>query len=179
MIENSNIEFINLLDVDFELQKETRIWRNSKEVNEFFQLEHISEETHLNWLNSLNTKENAIAFLIFFNKNSIGLIYLRNIDNFDKSAELGIYIYDKNFRGKNIGFTAMNFIIEKAFYELKLEKLNLEVLDSNTAAINLYKKLNFIQKENNERIIIKNNNKIKVLSFVLNKEVFIKNANSI
>ena len=41
------IELVDLKTVPFELQLETRKWRNKKQVAKYFQLKHIDRATHL------------------------------------------------------------------------------------------------------------------------------------
>ena len=49
---NKDIELINFLEVPYEIQLETRNWRNSNSVLKWFKIPFIDEETRKNWLES-------------------------------------------------------------------------------------------------------------------------------
>lgn len=152
------IEFINLLEESDEIQLKTRDWRNSPEVAKYFQIAFIDEKTHIDWLKSLreNPPKN-IAFLIKFNQEYSGLIYFLKINYIAKEADIGIYIYNQNLRGKGIGQTAFEFAINYAREILKLSTIKLEVLKDNFNAIKLYENIGFkfIEQKNNEILIYK------------------------
>ena len=61
----------------------------------------------------------------------------------DKNAEFAISIR-KKYRGKGLGKQAIKDILEIAFYELKLNKVYLNVLSDNVNAIKAYEKSGFI-----------------------------------
>ncbi|MGH2649241.1 MAG: GNAT family N-acetyltransferase [Ginsengibacter sp.] len=68
-----------------------------------------------------------------------GEIYLR-----EKSAFLGrIIIGDKKFRGKGFGQVIVNQLIDFAFNTLNQPKIELNVFEWNTPAINCYKRVGF------------------------------------
>lgn len=138
------INFINLKDVDYNLQLEIRNWRNSKEVSKYFQIKYIPEDTHKQWLKKINIEESDIkAFLLKHNKTYIGLTYFMKINTISRTADWGIYIYPKDFRSKGYGKLVLEKSIKYAKDELKLEKLYLEVLENNHRAIKIYEMYGF------------------------------------
>lgn len=139
-----NLELINFIDVPYELQLETRNWRNAADVSKFFKLKLISEETHKKWLKSLTEKfPLSIAFIIYVNSIAVGVTYFHSIDYKNKQADWGIYIYNTNYRGQGVGHKVLNNCIEYATKELRLKNLFLDVNKFNTHAINLYKSFDF------------------------------------
>ena len=70
------IELVDLKTVPFELQLETRKWRNKKQVAKYFQLKHIDRAAHLGWLEKINAENptNA-AFIIKCNNEYVGMTY--------------------------------------------------------------------------------------------------------
>lgn len=100
-----------------------------------------------------NTKDkNQVLLGIYTSKNDfIGIARLMFIDWISKTTELGIYIGEKDFKGKGHGKEAVSLLINYAFNELNFHKINLRVLESNLNAKNLYLKAGFeiegIQKE--------------------------------
>ena len=57
--------------------------------------------------------------------------------------ELSIGIGDQSNRGKGYGSEAMRLIIDYAFFELNLHRIQLTVFDYNQQAIALYERLGF------------------------------------
>lgn len=138
------IEFINLINLPKNIQIEARNWRNNPEVLPYFVIQNIDEQTHQNWLDSMHLPNpRNIAFVIKFNQDYVGMIYLLGADYVAKLAEIGIYIHNSNMRGKGIGNKAFEYIINFAKIELKFKKLTLRVFKNNFNAIKLYEKFGF------------------------------------
>ena len=69
-----------------------------------------------------------------------GEIYLT-----DKSAHLGrILIGKEKYRGKGYGNKIVNYLLEYAFKNLNQSRVELNVFDWNTVAINCYKRVGFV-----------------------------------
>lgn len=80
-------------------------------------------------------------------KNVIGHISLGRIDRKNKSARVGkVLVGDKNVRGKGIGQQMIKKILNIAFDELHLHRVNLGVYDFNVPAIACYEKAGFIKE---------------------------------
>ena len=76
----------------------------------------------------------------------IGWVDLKNIDQTNKNAELGIAIGDKRYWGKGYGISALKAMLEVGFTELGLEKIWLRVDCDNTNAIRCYEKCGFVKE---------------------------------
>lgn len=138
------ISFINLIDLPKEIQLDSRNWRNSASVIKYFTIQFIDEKTHQKWLDSM--KENApknIAFAMKMGEDFVGMIYLMKVNLKNQMADVGIYIHRDDLRGLGLGQKAFEFVINFAKNNLKLSKLNLEVLKDNRRAIKLYEKMGF------------------------------------
>jgi UDP-4-amino-4,6-dideoxy-N-acetyl-beta-L-altrosamine N-acetyltransferase len=148
------IKLVNLKDADYKLQLEVRNWRNSEHVAKYFQIPNIDEETHKNWLKSLNEeKPKNIAFLIEVDGKFVGLAYFLKIDYEIKQADWGMYIYNQDLRGRGIGATVIQKCIDFA-RRYDLIKIKLEVLNTNLGAIKLYEKSGFVfTKEKDDKIL--------------------------
>ncbi len=169
------IKLINLNEVSPDLVSELRNWRNSSEVARYFILDNISEETHKGWIENKIKKGSDVAFIIFLDEVAAGCVYLRNIDQKNKTAELGIFLKPGISRGKGLGTFAINKILQYSFEELGLEKVYLEVLDFNLNAIALYEKLNFKIEGKLRQHIVKDGKRIDLILMGLLKENWIKN----
>lgn len=164
------LEFKNLIKLDISTQHNVLEWRNAKQVSNYFILPKIEINTHINWLKSLREHpEKQVAFVIYYDEKPIGLTYFRNIDHL-KSCDWGVFIHSIEHRGKGIGLKTLEFSLDYAFNVLNLNKINLEVLENNEKAIELYKKCGFvIQNNDNKRKKIINDLEINVLYMTLDK----------
>lgn len=83
----------------------------------------------------------------------IGVIELDGFDWAARSAWVGIGIGDADYRGKGYGTEAMQLILEYAFQELNLNRVNLNVFAFNKRAICSYEKCGF-KYEGTQRDVI-------------------------
>jgi len=120
-------------------------WMNDKEVNKFLEsggdytieklkefLRHQEEKHILFW--AIIVKETNIH---------IGNIKIDPIDTDNNSGEYGILIGEKKEWGKGYAKEASNRIIDFCFQKLELSAITLGVIESNTPAVKLYKKIGF------------------------------------
>ena len=73
----------------------------------------------------------------------IGSVTLRNLDRENGSAEVAIFISDPALLGRGYGTDAMRCMLDFAFGELRLERVELGVFDYNPRAIRSYEKAGF------------------------------------
>lgn len=122
-------------------------WRNNPMVRK--QMSNpgiISEETHFNFVNSLQSRNDADHRLVYNNKELIGVVNLVEIKH--NSAELGLYRNPES-GVKGLGSLLMS-CLEKMARQHQVEKLTLKVLKSNEAAIGLYNKFGYISNSEDE-----------------------------
>ncbi len=79
------------------------------------------------------------------NDNYLGTVSLKNIDKTNKHAEFAISFLEKS-HGTGASTFATIELLRKAFFELDLNKVYLNVLSCNQRAISFYEKIGF-QKE--------------------------------
>lgn len=72
----------------------------------------------------------------------LGTVSLKKIDLENGNAEFAI-VTRKKAHGKGIGHQATILILKKAFYEIGLQRVYLNVFSNNTAAIRLYERCGF------------------------------------
>lgn len=132
-------------------------WLNNKKANQYAidNLEHkttIKEQKRWfdNYEKNLDKKK---FFTIFFNKTPIGFMGLSKIDYKKKQAKVFIFIGEDNYRHKGFGKGSMKHLINYAFKESGISFLDLEVNKRNISAINLYRKLGFVETEDNDNEI--------------------------
>lgn len=123
-------------------------WRNNEDLIAFLGAPYrfINSEVDYKWYDSyMLSRHNTVRCVIVDKENDavIGLISLINIDNINRSCTIGIMIGETKARGKGAGTFAMKKMIEHAFYNLNMERVELTVLTDNKNALKLYEKVGF------------------------------------
>jgi len=100
------------------------------------------------WLKKQYEDPSSFSLAIVLNDGDvhIGNCGLHNIDRFDRSAEFGIMIGDLGARQKGYGTEAGRLLIEFAFRELGLHRVELCVFSFNKRAQSVYEKLGFVHE---------------------------------
>jgi RimJ/RimL family protein N-acetyltransferase len=93
--------------------------------------------------NPMNPTGYGYAICLLGTEQSIGTIFLRNVDKVNGSGIVGIFIGDRRYLGKGYGTDALNALVDLGFGELRLERVELEVFDYNLRAIRSYEKAGF------------------------------------
>jgi len=98
------------------------------------------------YVNTKNQSHDALLFGIFTIASNfhVGNVKLGPITP-DKTATVGILVGEEEWRGVGVGFEVLSRIINFSFYDLKIRKIILGVHADNLAAVNLYKKLGFLE----------------------------------
>ena len=78
---------------------------------------------------------------------AIGFVSTKGMGETQASAEVGIAIMEKEYRGKGYGTEALTQAVDYAFKELRLTLLGLTVFPSNQRAIRAYERVGFRKKE--------------------------------
>ena len=73
----------------------------------------------------------------------IGTVSLEHIDWINRTATLGIFIGDKEFRSKGYGTESIRLILEYGFKYMNLYNIKLDLMEFNERALKCYKKCGF------------------------------------
>lgn len=133
-----------LIDFNTECLEKSWNWLNDPEIKELTMTPDFTKQDQINFYNSLPQKTDYWIKGIAENGACIGAMGLKNITKVD--AEYWGYIGEKDSWGKGIGKFMLEAAIEKAQL-LKLEKIYLKVLKTNTRAIQLYLKKGFLLEQ--------------------------------
>jgi len=95
------------------------------------------------WKQRQERKEFSLAIETIADNKLIGGIALMNCDWINRSAILGISIWDPKNRGKGYGQESINLILDFAFQILNLNRVELETFDFNKRAQKCYAKIGF------------------------------------
>lgn len=138
---------------------------------------YINEEVDKEWYDKyMHSRGNSIRCAIVEegNENDIlGLISLMSINYINRSAELHIMIGNETNRGKGMGSFAVKAMIEHAFNDLNLRRIELGVLESNIIAIKLYEKVGFVHEGVKRKANYKNGEYVSMIIMGLLKEEYI------
>lgn len=125
------------------------LWSLDREVTAYLNVPDkfppfTKEETKL-WIEACINRSNGYIqkAITTEDSNHIGWVDLKNIDQADKSAEIGIAIGDKRFWGKGYGSSALRAMLSVGFCEWELNKIWLRVDVDNEKAIRSYRQNGF------------------------------------
>lgn len=148
MLKGDNIILRSLKLSDWE---KTIEWRNDFE-NKKLAMMHpypVTEFLELEWYEELlKNKSNKVVYFAITDINDcpLGYIFLNNINYIHRNCHLGIIVGSSATRSKGIGYEAISLISDYAFNTLNMIKITVEVICNNDKAIQLYKRLGFVQE---------------------------------
>ncbi|OUS69948.1 hypothetical protein B1748_29895 [Paenibacillus sp. MY03] len=106
----------------------------------------VSELEHKQWFEKKIVDQFSKIFGIedTESKKLIGIIGLKQIDFINRNAELYIYIGEEDLWGQGLGTESVKLMVEFAFKEMNLHRIQLFAFSYNTRAIRSYEKAGFI-----------------------------------
>ena len=123
-------------------------WLNDTDVNMYLESGFYQHNMQglVDFVNDYQSNKKAVFLVIRLKENNkhIGNIKIDKINYIHRNCEYGIMMGDKTEWGKGYAKEASIAIINYAFEELGLNKVNLGVIDSNDVAVKLYEKIGFV-----------------------------------
>ena len=89
------------------------------------------------------SKTHTYSIIDIENDQLIGNCGYMNIDNISQTADVGIFIGDKNYWNKGYGTEAFSLLLDYGFKALNLHNIFLKVYSYNKRAIKSYEKIGF------------------------------------
>jgi len=136
-------------------------WRNDKKLldqlgNNFLFISGAVDEVWFD--NYLQSREKTVRLAIILKERDlyIGNVNLTSIHPINRSAEFSLMIGEEVYRGKGIGLLATRIMLQHAFEDRGLNRIHLDVLKENTAALKLYEKAGFKREGVKRQDIFKN-----------------------
>lgn len=128
------------------------------------------------WITEQNAETTGYGFAIrpLDDATILGWVALDGILWSNRVAGIAIGIGDKAKRGKGYGSEAMNLLLDFAFNELNLYRIQLTVFDYNTSAIKLYERLGFTHEGTKREFIERDNKRHDMLLYGLLRGEYIK-----
>jgi len=138
-------------------------WEEKKELYSF--LSHTRPKYLRN--NDEDAKVKTVFYLIWLSGKYVGATWLEEITDHD--AKLSIYIADPSCRGQGVGDQAIQVLVGKAFNELNLNSVYLNVRCGNERAVKCYKKNGFEIAEEYSNIVFSNGEVGGAYRMILNR----------
>ncbi len=145
-LENENI-YLTAIENEDDILK-MYYWINNKELvnfNSSFFPVHF--KNHIEWFENIRKDKSTVLFGIRKKKDNelIGTCQLHSINSIHRKAELQIRLQFES-SSKGYGKEVLKILIDYGFNDLNLNKIYLNVYETNSRAISLYEKMGF-QKE--------------------------------
>ncbi|MGI4836741.1 MAG: UDP-4-amino-4,6-dideoxy-N-acetyl-beta-L-altrosamine N-acetyltransferase [Janthinobacterium lividum] len=164
------MQFLPLLDADADVQARVRQLRNQPDVRRYMYTSHeIGEVEHQAWLDSLRGNARQSVFVVMLDEQPIGIVSLNAISATQKTADWAFYL-DPQVQGKGFGSLVEFWLLDHAFDDAGLEKLNCEVLHSNTAVIGMHEKFGFVREGVRRQNILKDGKRLDVVMLGITRD---------
>lgn len=119
-------------------------------LNDFGTTDYIGRSAYITTLEGEkryfeeSSNKNYNFFIVTLNEDKlIGTVGLENYDSINRTAVLGIFIGDKDYRSKGYGTEAIQLILDYGFNYLNLNNIKLDLMSFNERALKCYKKCGF------------------------------------
>ena len=135
VIEESDLEILR------KLHNEQSTWEN------LLNIDFIDEKSQQTWWENLHKKANDKRYVICFSDDPekiIGRIRIQNINHQHNNCEVGLDILPE-YRGKRFGYKSYMMLLEFLFKHYNMNMVYLKVADFNPKALNLYRKIGFVE----------------------------------
>ena len=103
----------------------------------------MSLEGEKKFLEERNNEEATFVIVTLEKDKLIGTIGLEDINHINRTATLGIFIGDKEYRSNGYGTEAIRLILDYGFNYMNLNNIKLDVMEFNERAQKCYKKCGF------------------------------------
>ena len=159
--------------------EEINSWRNKPELISHLgaPFRYINLRVDQEWFeNYMRSRSTNVRCSVVDEKDEklYGLVSLTNIDQLNQAAVLHIMIGSTENRGKGIGTFAVKEMLNHAFYNLNLHRIELECLETNNIAIRLYENCGFKREGIKRKAVFKNGEYINMYVYSILKEEYME-----
>ena len=148
-----------------ELRSHYDVWSNLGNI------EMLTYEGQIRWLQNIRSSSTQEYYILKKHTidRKIGMVRTDQIDFINKSIRVGGDIHPL-YQGEGNGYKMICMIQKYCFDYLNIHRIWLSVLETNEKAINLYKKVGFIEEGRQRKGIYRNNKYIDYIMMSLLKE---------
>lgn len=147
--------------------------RNSDAVRKSMYSEHeIGVNEHLAWIERLGEDARQKVFVVLKDgEKAVGVVSVNQLDYTHKKTDWAFYLSEAERGG--LGAALEIFMIDYVFNDLRFEKLNCEVLETNPRVVDMHKRFGFSEEGFREANIEKDGKRIGVHFLGLQKNVWL------
>ena len=120
-------------------------WMNDFEITDYtgrsYQIMTLQNEK--TYLEKEQDNKSGFAIIDLQTDEIIGNVGLHDINNINRTATLGIFIGNKDYRSKGYGTEAIKLILDFGFNYLNLNNIDLALMEFNKRALKCYEKCGF------------------------------------
>lgn len=162
--------------------KEINQWRNNPKLISMLgaPFRYINMEVDEQWYESyMRNRGNCVRCAIISEHEDkiIGLVSLTSIDYMNQRAEFHIQIGDSANYGKGAGKFAVREMLNHAFNNMNLHRIELSVLRDNERAKHLYEKCGFVYEGCKRAAVYKDGKFVDLLYYSILKEEYKQKTN--
>lgn len=118
-------------------------------------------------------------YSLFVEDRMVGYFRISNYSPQNRNLYIGADI-EESSRGKGLGYQSYIEMMKRLFNERKLNKISLEVLETNQVAFNLYVKIGFIEEGRKRQEIWRNGSWVdSIVMSITRKEFMVKHHDTI
>lgn len=152
-------------------------WRNDPELIALLgaPFRYINLDVDVKWYESyMGNRGNAVRCAITEDGSDdiLGLVSLVSINYMNQSAEFHIMIGDTKNQGRGLGTFAVNSMLNHAFNNMNLQRVELTVLEDNARAKHLYEKCGFVYEGKKRKAKYKNGKFVNMLMYSILRSEF-------
>lgn len=165
-----------------DVQKYTE-WMNDFNTTDYIarSAQIVNLESERKYLEKTSNEYGFFSIVTLDNNKLIGTISIENIDYLNRTAVLGIFIGDVEYRGNGYGTEAIQLILDYGFNYLNLNNIRLDLLEFNERALACYTKCGFKEYGRRRKCAFINGTYYDIISMDILSEEFkgsyIKNKN--
>ena len=149
-------------------------WMNDPEVTRYMEArfgKHTQQSVNDFVENAVKRENSFLLAIIAKDQNKhIGNVKLGPIDTEHGFAILGIMVGDKNYWGKGYGPEAIKLVVDYAFNNLGLRKINADVYENNVGSIRAFQKASFQEEGRRKRQYFSEGKFVDAVCFSINRD---------
>ena len=150
-------------------------WRNALAVRQSMYSQHeITWDEHLLWFQRMEADDSKRWYL-YFNKDNKpnGVVYFTEWHHLHGTAFWGFYANPRATRGTGMKMSLA--ALDQAFNKLNIQKLNADVLATNTKSLDMHKNVGFVEEGCFQKQYSNGEKRIDVVRFVMLASEWTKN----
>jgi len=153
MIEEIRLEPVEREDLDFML----KLWKNPDIMHFWFREPYMNKEKLESMFKKFQEDDTIRQFTVYADDERIGYTSLFEINLRHRNAAFAIML-NPDHHGKGHAEKIVHQVADYGFYQLNLNKINLDVVDYHKKAIHIYEKVGFkIEGKKEQQYLIRGN----------------------